>query len=669
MCDAASADLPKEKTSFQSKVWPHQLHIGKDDLMDMPRMNQTSIFAYQEDDAGNIKCYSQDEKTSSQAALQDMQFLLDKFIADFKNFDNSLRMRKEVVETDKATVEALTTAWVSVLRACQAAIITDDDLTNILDLLKAKKVVVFEGPAFNGLEVKGESSLLKVHLFPPDADETLWHNHGQAFFGKIIGKRGRYWHRQGEVHMQERRVPALTKALMSCISQCGMLPCIPSQELAGSKPDTIYVFEKQAEGDPKFTEDIPGRLNVGLAHTHMKGSMYFIAAETKHTVKAERGSGPVLTVVVQGLKKTNSTLIFKTTREPIEGNFAPRRKSLPAAAQMGILKAIMHELAEEDITDRVDKLREMLLTVEIINTSFALPSDQIQEEFSASQRRWACAYGDAFRHHAFRVLTTNPDINTRNSIAIPENIFKDILYFMDWCFGDKQYNKDYELQLEVHQSTHRDEVPMLTKTTFKNETMDDLCRRMGSARMRGSVIGEWVVECAERYAGLQQPVFAMTCLPLGRRIKIIGSSRVVPNILPNKVVKIRSCFIHDEQVEKKLNVLLKDHPDTHPADNTAKYFLADLQYSNADRLLLMMRNSKQEIVKVGLLGRDDLYSMMNEHAREVHQHSLALIASMLDFISVEVLPELADGETAKLRICLPKGGCKPIVKVCSSGEK
>jgi hypothetical protein len=251
-------------------------------------------------------------------ALEPFEILIKQFTMEMRSFDAEIQTRadKEVVEEDLAIVRRLATLFPAFLHACLGKGGLDDDPMNVISIFKKYDIAIFKGPAFDGLECKVGDLLLKVHLFPPDSDETLWHNHGQSFFSCAIGRSGKYWHRFGEL-----------------------------QPDRGKK---TYMFEKKGEGDPCFQGEEFGSIKTMVAHTHQVGTIYYINAQAKHTVEAERGTGPVLTCVVQAVQKTNKTIIFKPDQVPIQGNFRPRDKHLPFEKNLEILRAIIAEVAETE---------------------------------------------------------------------------------------------------------------------------------------------------------------------------------------------------------------------------------------------------------------------------------------------------------------------------------
>jgi hypothetical protein len=251
--------------------------------------------------------------------------LIEKFEKHMHAFDAEIKTRavKEVLEDDRKSVGVLTYRFLVLMHECRASALDG----GMIGALEKHGIVIFKGPAFDGLECKIGDVLLKVHLFPPDSDETLWHNHGQNFFSCAIGRSGKYWHRFGELQQD------------------------------GNK--STYVFEKQGEGDPCFQSEAPGSIKTMIAHVHQAGSMYFIHAQAKHTVQAERGTGPVLTCVVQAGQKTNSTSIFKADQDPIQGNFRPRDKNLTLENKIEILRAICAEVAGVEIQSQL-KLTPLL---------------------------------------------------------------------------------------------------------------------------------------------------------------------------------------------------------------------------------------------------------------------------------------------------------------------
>jgi hypothetical protein len=212
---------------------------------------------------------------------------------------------------------------------------------NVISIFERYEIIIFTGPTFVGLECKVGDVLLKVHLFPPDSDETLWHNHGQSFFSCAIGLSGKYWHRFGELQPDDGKM--------------------------------TYMFEKKGEGDPCFQGEECGSIKTMVAHTHQVGTIYYINAQAKHTVEAERGTGPVLTCVVQAIQKTNTTIVFKTDREPIQDNFRPRDKDLHFERKLEILRDIIAEVAE------TEEIRSVLkrTTIEKPKT---LPEGALQKE-------------------------------------------------------------------------------------------------------------------------------------------------------------------------------------------------------------------------------------------------------------------------------------------------
>lgn len=82
--------------------------------------------------------------------------------------------------------------------------------------------------------------------------------------------------------------------------------------------------------------------------------MYFIHARKMHTVQADRGTGPVLTCVVQAAQKTNTTTIFKIEKEPIRENFRPREMNLPVGKRLEILRAIAVELSGAEAQNKAE---------------------------------------------------------------------------------------------------------------------------------------------------------------------------------------------------------------------------------------------------------------------------------------------------------------------------
>lgn len=248
--------------------------------------------------------------------------VLEQFESEMRVFDAEVKTRtvKEVLEDDRTIVQRLVCRFLEFLHACKANGLSqnahDDDAMKVIGLFGNIGIAIFKGPAFDGLECKVGEVLLKVHLFPPDSDETLWHNHGQNFFSCNIGRSGRYWHRFGELQAD-------------CSNQ-------------------TYKFEKKGDGDPCFQGEESGAIQTMVAHSHQPGSMYFIDARAKHTVHAEAGTGPVLTCVLQAGQKTNATTIFKSDQAPIRGNFRPRDKNLSVESNLEIMKAITAEIVELD---------------------------------------------------------------------------------------------------------------------------------------------------------------------------------------------------------------------------------------------------------------------------------------------------------------------------------
>jgi len=256
-------------------------------------------------------------------AMTKVKQLFQKFQHEMTLLASTLNTRdvKEVLEGDRADVQRLTYSFWSFLTYCLGKNFVGtetgfDGIDAVTSFLEEHDVVIFEGPKFDGLEYKFMSLLVKLHLFPPDSDETLWHNHGQSFFSSVIGCSGKYWHRLGQ--------------------------------LSDSDPDdTVYAFEKQGDGDPpRFTRETPGRVHTMMAHMHQQGDMYFIDAQAQHTVQAIRDTGPVLTMVVQGDHKTNQTTIWKPDKDPIKDNFCSRDKKLPPDKKRKILQAIAAEIGE-----------------------------------------------------------------------------------------------------------------------------------------------------------------------------------------------------------------------------------------------------------------------------------------------------------------------------------
>eukprot|EP00929_Paragymnodinium_shiwhaense_P001730 TRINITY_DN101967_c0_g1_i1.p1 TRINITY_DN101967_c0_g1~~TRINITY_DN101967_c0_g1_i1.p1 ORF type:complete len:690 (-),score=105.13 TRINITY_DN101967_c0_g1_i1:316-2385(-) len=604
-------------------------------------------FCYQNQQKGQKNAILPIPRDSEAGPLQDnpIDAFLAPFVKEFQtrfdDFDAKLANRKvkEVLEDDQIEVRYLTQSFVALLSACCERSDSEDGLQSCLEFLKNRKLVTFTGSAFNGAEAMGQHFELKVHLFPPDSDETLWHNHGQSFFGTVIGKHGRYWHRQGEIvgthscHFIHR--------LTSCFDWVGV--SMPTSKT--KKPGAVAVFKKQAEGDPKLALTMPGDIRVGLAHSHGQGSMYFIAAATKHTVKAERGSGAVLTCVVQGKEKTNNTQIFKTDTEPITGNFAPREKHLAPDRQASILKSILAELAKTDVGQKIDKHLEQMLKEKVVPTCFAIPDDQVEQELAQSAARWNRRTGEQYRRELFQVIATDHDINTRKAIGLPEKDFKKLVEFMGTVVKGEW---PYPLELQLQQNTQRDQVASLL---WKEKDIDK--RRGHQHHKRNALAGERVVEFLESRAGLSSPVYGATSLQIGQIARIISTSRVVPGLLAGKLVKIRSIFVSDEVLQQNphgdMKALLQALELQWP-DHYASYFLQDLEYSNADGLLLLARNSQQENVNMGLLERVDLLEIMAAETKVSHERIWSLVGGLLDWIVAEVLPKLKDAEKAMLRM-------------------
>lgn len=255
---------------------------------------------------------------SMTVVLAEAEIMIEQFKKQMCTFDSEIKTRavKEVLEEDRHIVKDLTSQFVAFLRECGTSCLGEGSVDSVpmkvISLFEQHEVAIFTGPAFNGLECKMGDVLLKVHLFPPDADETLWHNHGQNFFSSAIGRSGKYWHRFGELQQD------------------------------GDKKTSK--FEKQAKGDPRFQGEESGSIKTMIAHAHQEGSVCFIHSRAKHTVQAEHGTGPVLTCVVQATEKTNTTTIFKDDQEPIKENFRERDKDLPVEKRLDILRAIAVEL-------------------------------------------------------------------------------------------------------------------------------------------------------------------------------------------------------------------------------------------------------------------------------------------------------------------------------------
>ena len=96
-----------------------------------------------------------------------------------------MRRERKVLEDDQAAVKSLTQAFADLLHACREVDGYSDDVSGSVALRSRNNIVVFTGAASNGAEIVGKHVVLKVHLFPSDSDETLWHNHGQSFFGSL----------------------------------------------------------------------------------------------------------------------------------------------------------------------------------------------------------------------------------------------------------------------------------------------------------------------------------------------------------------------------------------------------------------------------------------------------------------------------------------------------